>query len=377
MCSPSRASVMSGWRPEKIGLFGNRKPVREAIRGAVPLQEHFSANGYFTARVGKIYHTRYEGQFAWDVADDFAASEDEDLSEKGGSNFIWGPTLHEDWEAPDGRTARRVAELLEQHRHERFFIAAGFVAPHVPLVAPKKYFDMYSPDTLELNEGPPNDRDDIPYAALNPGTNLRFPPGEERSVLRAYYGCVSFMDAQVGVLLDTMDRLELWSNTVVVIWSDNGFHLGEHQGLWRKNTLFEESTRVPLVIVAPGIGQAGVATRNIVELVDIYPTLLELSQLPPVDGLAGTSLVPLLRGTEHPVKTAAFSVVKRLDSLGRTVRTERYRYTEWPDGSRELFDHKHDPEETINRADSPTHAETLRELRQLLHGGHLSALTHH
>jgi uncharacterized sulfatase len=234
---------------------------------------------------------------------------------------------------------------------------------------------MYSLDNLESNEGPPNDRDDIPRAALRPGSNLRFGPGEGRSVLRAYYACVSLMDTQVGVLLDAMDRLELWSNTVVVLWSDNGFHLGEHQGLWRKNTLFEESTRVPLIIVAPGIEQAGIPTRKIVELVDIYPTLIELSRLPPVDGLEGASLVPLLRGTDHPVKTAAFSVAKRLNNLGRTVRTERYRYTEWPDGSRELYDHLDDPEETTNLADSPTHQEGLLEMRQLLHDGYLSALT--
>jgi uncharacterized sulfatase len=172
-----------------------------------------------------------------------------------------------------------------------------------------------------------------------------------------------------------MDRLELWGNTVVVLWSDNGFHLGEHQGLWRKNTLFEESTRVPLIISAPGIERAGIPTRNIVELVDIYPTLVALSRLPPVDGLEGTSLVPLLRNPDQAVKTAAFTVAKRLANLGRTVRTERYRYTEWPNGSQELYDHDNDPAETINRADSPTHQEVLREMRQLLQDGYLSALT--
>jgi uncharacterized sulfatase len=371
ICSPSRASVMSGRRPDTIGLYGNRKPVREHIWNAVPLQEHFSANGYFTARVGKIYHTRHEHEFAWDVTEDFYESEDGSRED---SNFVYGSTQQEDGETPDGRTARRVAELLEKHRHEKFFIAAGFVAPHVPLLAPQKYYDMYALNELTLDEGPEGDRDDIPRTALSPGSNLRFGPGEERSVLRAYYACVSLMDAQLGVVLDAMDRLELWRNTVVVLWSDNGFHLGEHRGLWRKNTLFEESTRVPLIIFAPGIERPGIPTRNIVELVDIYPTLVELGRLPMVDGLEGTSLVPLLRGTGEPVKTAAFTVAKRLDNLGRTVRTERYRYTEWPNGSRELYDHQDDPEETLNIADSPTHREALREMRQLLHDGYLSAL---
>lgn len=392
MCSPSRASVMSGWRPQKTGVYGNLESVREFLEGAVPLQEHFSANGYFTARVGKIYHTRFEKQFKWDVSEDFVDRRSE-ASAQGpltGAKLrtaeppeeryqekeipIWGPTDDEDGDTADGKTARRVAELLEQHRNERFFVAAGFLRPHFPLLAPQKYFDLYDAESIQFQPSPVDDRDDIPRIALRPGANVAVEPSERAAVLRAYYACVSFMDAQVGVLLETMDRLDLWRDTIVVFWSDHGFHLGEHGGLWRKSTLFEESTRVPLLFVAPGMKQAGVPTRHLAELVDIYPTLLELCNLPWVEGLEGASLVPLLRNPEQPIKTAAFSVVQRLSGLGRSVRTDRYRYTQWPDGSRELFDHESDPEEYINLEQFPVHSRTVAEMKALLRNGYRSAL---
>jgi uncharacterized sulfatase len=392
MCSPSRASVMSGRRPETTGLFGNREPVREALAGAVPLQEHFAANGYFTARVGKIYHSRYENEFQWDAAEDFAVEAQElgsralrDEPGAGGSlSFddhpteraaeIWGPTTDEDGDLPDGKSARRVAELLEQHRSEPFFIAVGFISTHFPLLAPRKYFDLYDMDAIRSPGEPPGDRDDIPRIALSPGANVKVHPSERPSVSRAYLACASFLDAQVGVLLDSMDRLDLWKNTIVVFWSDHGFHLGEHEGLFRKGTLFEETTRVPLVIVAPEMNHRGVPTEQLAELVDLYPTLTELSRLPGVDGLEGTSLVPLLRDPEIPIKTAAFSVVHRPSGLGRSVRTDRYRYTEWPDGSAELYDQWTDPQDHTNLVEYPVHSPTIERMKRLLREGYRSAL---
>jgi uncharacterized sulfatase len=274
---------------------------------------------------------------------------------------------------PDGKSARRVAELLEQRGREPFFLAVGFISTHFPLLAPRKYFDLYDVEDLQSPAEPPGDRDDIPHIALRPGANVRVRPSDRPSVLKAYLACVSFMDAQVGVLLDAMDRLDLWKNTVVVFWSDQGFHLGEHGGLFRKGTLFEETTRVPLILVTPEMSQRGVPTEELVELVDLYPTLLELSRLPGVDGLEGTSLVPLLRDPETPIKNAAFSVVHRPVGLGRPVRTDRFRYTEWPDGSVELYDAWTDPQDHENLARYPVHAPTIEKMRDLLRDGYRSA----
>jgi uncharacterized sulfatase len=392
MCSPSRASVMSGRRPETTGLFGNREPVREALAGAVPLQEHFAASGYFTARVGKIYHSRYENEFEWDAVEDFAVEAEElgsralrNEPDAGGSVSlddhpteraaeIWGPTTDEDEDLPDGKSARRGAELLEQHRNEPFFIAIGFIGTHFPLLAPRKYFDLYDVESRQSPADPPGDRDDIPRIALSPGANVRVLPSDHPSVRRAYLACVSFLDAQVGILLDTMDRLDLWKDTIVVFWSDHGFHLGEHGGLFRKGTLFEETTRVPLVIVTPEMHRRGVPTEKLAELVDLYPTLLELARLPEVEGLEGTSLVPLLRDPEAPIKTAAFSVVHRPEGLGRSVRTDRFRYTEWPDGSVELYDGWTDPQDHTNLAEFPVHSPTIETMKRFLREGYRSAL---
>jgi uncharacterized sulfatase len=392
MCSPSRASVMSGRRPETTGLFGNREPVREALAGAVPLQELFAANGYFTGRVGKIYHSRYEDEFVWDTAEDFAVEARElgenALRDEPGAGAsvpfddhpteraaeIWGPTTDEDGDLPDGKSARRVAELLGQRRSDPFFIAVGFISTHFPLLAPKKYFDLYDMEAIQSPSEPPDDREDIPRIALSPGANVKVRPSERPAVARAYLASVSFMDAQVGVVLEAMDRHDLWKNTIVVFWSDHGFHLGEHGGLFRKGTLFEETTRVPLVIVTPEMNRRGVPTEQLAELVDLYPTLAELARLPDVKGLEGTSLVPLLRDPETPIKTAAFSVVHRPSGLGRSVRTDRFRYTEWPDGSVELYDQWTDPQDHTNLAQYPVHGATAETMKRLLRDGYRAAL---
>ncbi len=357
-CSPSRTSLLTGWRPQRTGVWDNLQTPRERLTGAVPLQEHFHANGYFTARVGKIYHGPFEDQFRWDLAEHTPYLPGDEAweppprkeRERAGSEARpWTATNNRDEDEPDGRTARRVARLLEQNRNRPFFIAAGFNKPHIHWVAPRRYFDLYPPDRIALPVEPRDDRDDIPEIAI-----FRRPPrspgrflggaGDQDDVFRreataAYYACVSFMDAQVAVLLQALDRLKLRDRTIVVLVSDHGFHLGEHGGLWRKNTLFEESLRVPLIIAAPGVKQPGSAARGLVESLDLYPTLVELAGLPGVPGLEGTSLVPLLKDPGGAVKTAAFSIAPRSPpELGRSVRTERWRYTEWPDGGRELYD---------------------------------------
>jgi len=402
-CSPSRTSLMTGWRPERTGVWDNLQIPRDKLPGAVPLQEHFQAQGYFTARVGKIYHGPFEDEFRWALAEHTPYLPGDEANEPpprkerllaGGSSLAWTATDNKDEDEPDGRTARRVAGLIEAHRGKPFFIAAGFNKPHIHWVAPRRYFDLYPPGRILLPPEPSDDWKDIPEIAIArhpprwPGAFLTGPveaPDDDlrRRATAAYYACVSFADAQVGVLLEALDRLKLWEQTVVVLLSDHGFHLGEHTGLWRKNTLFEESLRVPLIIAAPSVREPGSPSEQLVESVDLYPTLVELAGLPRVEGLEGVSLLPLLQDPRPPVKRAAFSLVPRQPpELGRSLRTRRWRYTQWPDGSEELYDlwgqggawrsflaRLLGRNPLRNLAGDPDHAATLEKLRKRLEGG--------
>jgi arylsulfatase A-like enzyme len=196
-----------------------------------------------------------------------------------------------------------------------------------------------------------------------------------RRAIAAHNACVSFVDAQVGVVLEAMDRLKLWDSTVVVLLGDHGFHLGEHRGLWRKDTLFEEALRTPLIVAGPAVGKPGAPTRAIVELMDVYPTLIELARLRRPPGIQGTSLVPLLKDPEAKGRDAAFSFRRCYPpQLGRSMRTERYRFTEWPDGSQELYDLSADPRELTNLARSPEQGATVAEMRKRLYEGYAAAL---
>jgi len=358
-CSPSRTSLLTGRRPEGTGLFDNLQSPREHLGNAVPLQEHFHAQGYFTARVGKIYHGPFEEQFAWDLAEHTPYLPEDEANEPpprrerlaaGGPSLAWTATANDDANEPDGRTARRVVRLLEEHQDRPFFIAAGFNKPHIPWVAPRPYFDRNPSDQIVLAPEPDDDWADVPEIAVSrraprlPGLLLSARPEPRDDTLRrqamaAYDACVSFVDAQVGLLMEALDRLKLRERTIVVVISDHGYHLGDHGGLWRKNTLFEASLRVPLILSVPGMADPGGAASGLVESVDVYPTLVELARVPSPPGLEGTSLVPLLEDAKRAVKKAAFSVAPRSPpELGRTVRTPRWRYTLWPDGGEELYD---------------------------------------
>ena len=385
MCSPSRSSLLSGWRPERTDVWNNLTPVGQHLQGARPLQAYFRDHGYFAGRIGKIYEGAVSDQFDWDIDDEKARpSEDGRRDDESVRGAWWIATSNDDAHEPDGARARRVAELIEEHKAGPFFLALGFSKPHLKWVAPKKYFDLYPPEKLQILPEPADDLHDIPAIAIKnrpqerPGVPLagREPPGMiddpkfRREAIAAYHASVSFIDAQVGVLMDTLDRLRLWDRTVVVLLGDHGFHLGEHHGLWRKDTLFEETLRTPVIIAAPQVQRRGEAARAEVELLDLYPTIVELAGLPRVAGLDGASLAPLLRDPTQRVRPGALSFRKaKAPPLGVSVRTVRYRYTEWPDGSEELYDHATDPGETRNLVRDPAGAAALAELRALRAAG--------
>lgn len=374
LCNPSRTSFMTGWRPERTRVWGNAEPPRPKLDGAVPLQEHFKAQGYFTARLGKIFHSPFETEFRWDLAEDApdvpeaAVGDDEEFA----ARVI--RTDRDDAGEPDGRSARRAAQVIEENRQRPFFVAVGFERPHGPWMAPRRYFDLYPPGTVKLPPLVPGDLDDVPRVAWKRGAEPDIPPGKRQEALAAYYACVTFMDAQVGVVLDTLDRLSLWDSTVVVFVSDNGIQRGEH-GMWRKNVLFEESARAPLIVAAPQVARPGVPTAGIVELVDLYPTLADLAGLSlaaPVDGI---SLRPQIEDPAAHVKEAAFTVSHRGRRLGRSVRTARFRYTWWRPDAAELYDHETDPGEHRNLARDPRHRETVARLKRLIEQGAGEKLT--
>jgi uncharacterized sulfatase len=380
LCNPSRTSLLSGRRPDTTQITDNTTPPRTHLGDVVFLPEHFQKNGYYTARVGKIAHGRFEDAVKWDYSGgparkDKDKGEQEVVQQEGGLKLTWTATNNKDEDEPDGRTARQIAKLLEQHQDQPFFLAAGFHKPHLPFVAPKKYFDLYPPEKITLPKEPPEHLKDIPpIARTHTAGDEKMTDLEKKQAIAAYYACTSFIDAQVSVLMEAMDRLKLWDNTIVVLWGDHGWHLSEHGGMWRKMSLFEESARVPLIVVTPG-KKANVSSPRLVEFVDLYPTLCELCGLSTPKGMEGLSFVPLLDDPNRPWKKAAYTTVRRGKVLGHTVRTERYRYIEWGDEkTAQLYDHDKDPHEYVNLINDPKHAEVVAALRKLLKDGWKSTL---
>ena len=389
LCNPSRTSLLSGRRPDTTKIHDNTTQPRTYLGDTVFLPEYFKSHGYFTARVGKIAHGAFEHWVKWDISENARAGEavaarDRTQKDKAGRDrkggeamkLTWHPTDNPDEVEPDGHTARRIAKIIEEHKDQPFFVGAGFHKPHLPWVAPKKYFDMYPPAKIKLPYAPANDRDDIPPIALTrTAGDDQMTDADKQQAIAAYHACTTFTDAQIGVLLDTLDRLKLWDSTIVLLFGDHGWHLGEHLGLWRKMTLFEESDHAPLIVVAPGM-EKGVASKRLVEFVDIYPTLAELAGLPKPQGLEGLSLTPLLKDHNRPWKSAIYTWVARgKDTLGQTMRTDRYRYTEWGnDQVIEVYDHDKDPKEFTNLARVPGNEKLVAELRQKMRAGWKASL---
>lgn len=387
-CGPSRTSVLTGLRPQTTGMINNRMSFRELAPEAVTLPQLFMRNGYHVARVGKIFHQRVPLDIGTSGADD-PDSWHEVVNPRGRDKdeehllTVYTPQLGlpdamsflkaagRDVEQTDGLVADEAIRLLEKHKDRPFFLAAGFYRPHLPYIAPEKYFDRYDLRETELPRLPADYRKRVPAAALSSTPdwpNFGTTELEARECVLAYDACVSFVDGQVGRLMAAVDRLGLRENTIVVLWGDHGYHLGEH-GLWRKNSLYEESARAPLIMDVPGIDPRIRECPRIVEFVDIYPTLAELAGLTPPDGLEGISLKPLLENPTAPWDRPAFIQTLFVDVPGYSVRTDRWRYVEW--GSKgeagiELYDQRADPAEMHNLFRSETHKPVIEQLKLLV-----------
>ena len=451
ICGPSRASLMTGLRPDNNGVIENNTHFRHTVPDVTTLPAHFASHGYSTVGIGKIYHDRQGDEVSWNrraaspprpkptpmmgyqlpETRQYLKQKREEVIAQYGQQFVYSLGSGPAYEAcdvadnmyEDGYFADQAVATLRDIKDQPFFLAVGFKKPHLPFVAPKKYWDLYEPDKIELAGNPFAPRD-APAMGLHASFELRtrkdvpkkgdIDDEQARKLIHAYLACVSYVDAQIGRLLDELDALGLRDNTVIMLWGDHGWHLGEH-GIWGKATNYEIATRVPLIVSAPGTRARNVASNALVELVDMYPTLSDLANLPMPKHLDGRSFAPLLNRPNRSWKKAAFSqfpcpalrewaanplsnemrttffgpLITELEQtmatenpsqydktlyenhlMGYTVRTEQHRLVLWVDYRDpqskpygvELYDLKTDPDENINLAKRPERARLVESL---------------
>ncbi len=412
VCSPSRTSLLTGMRPDTTKVYDLKTHFRSTVPDVVTLPQHFKNHGYHSVGIGKIYHggledapsysephiqangIRYadaQNQQAYEVVErnykkERAAAVAAGKRPPAGSK-VKGAAF-ESADVPDntyndGWTADHAIEILHRIKDKPFFFAVGFSKPHLPFVAPKKYWDMYDPARIELADNPEPPRGAPSYALTGFGELRNYigmpkqgpiPDDLARQLIHGYYAATSYVDAQIGRVLDALEAEGLADNTIVVLWGDHGWHLGDH-GQWCKHTNFEMATRVPMLLRAPGMKHAGMKSDALTEFVDIYPTLCELAGLPLPAHLEGVSFAPLLEDPTRPWKTAAFSQYPRGELMGYSLRTPRHRYTEWRNRKTgeidavEIYDHERDPQENINLAAEEGHAALREELAALMSAG--------
>jgi arylsulfatase A-like enzyme len=397
LCSPSRTSFLTGRRPNTTRIHTNPRAVRyggeitgtphfrEFIKDTVTLPQLFKNNGYKVARIGKLYHYGVPGQIgtpglddppSWHVTVNPAGRDKAEESKvfslvRGsyGGTLSWLASEGSNLEQTDGLVATAAEALLAQYKSGPFFLAVGFYRPHTPYVAPKHFFGLYDRAKIALPELSKNDLDRQPPAAYRSSQKVQQQMTDDlrREAIQAYWASISFMDSQVGRVLDALDRLGLSENTIVVMTSDHGYHLYDH-GLWQKMSLFEKSARVPLIIVPPRCAHAGKKSKSLAELVDLYPTLADWCGLATPEYLDGVSLKPILADPTKSVKSVAVTQVRRGTFDGYSLRTDQFRYISWDDGAKgeQLFDMLADPLETTNLAGDPKYAQAISSFREQL-----------
>ena len=388
-CGPSRASFLSGYYPHATGVLGYKSP-RPQIGDRATWPQHFKNNGYYTARVSKIYHMGVPGgiEAGTDGADDPASwtekfnckgpewkapGDGETLENNpngkrpvvGGNTFVVVEADGDDMVHSDGMAAAKACELIEQHKDKPFFLAVGFVRPHVPFVSPRKYYKPFLPyDKLELPEKVEGDWDDIPKPGINYKTskNMKMDIRKQKKALGGYYASVSFMDAQVGKVLDALKKSGVADKTIVIFTSDHGYHLGEHD-FWAKVSLRDESAMVPFIISVPGKKPA--VCNSLTELLDLYPTVSSLCGLDVPDRLQGEDISKILDDPTHKVRDAAFSVAPMRRAF--LLREDKWAYIQYnEDGSKgiELFDMKKDPKQYTNLAENPEYKAIVKAFKK-------------
>jgi arylsulfatase A-like enzyme len=377
VCNPSRTALMTGLRPSTTGVYENRHPWRKAplLENAVTLSQHFMANGYYAAGSGKIFHNAYNDPASWHEWNNERTgrgkgAHPDKLPANGIPNkahFDWGPLDCADEDMGDWRTVEWAEQQLSKKHDKPFFLAPGFIRPHLPWYAPKRYFDMYDAEKVALPKVKDDDLDDVPpvgrrFATRSGDHKVVLEYGQWRKAVQAYLACITFVDSCVGRVLDALDKSSYATNTIVVLWSDHGWHLGEKLH-WRKFALWEEATRNPFMMVVPGLTKAGGKCQRTVDYMSLYPTLVELCGLPKKDGLDGVSITPLLRDPSAKWDRPAITSYERGN---HSVRSERWRYIRYHDGTEELYDHDNDELEWTNLANKPEYAKVKAELARWL-----------
>jgi arylsulfatase A-like enzyme len=419
VCSPSRTAIMTGLRPDVTKVWDLDTHFRPAQPDCITLPQHFKANGYQCEALSKIYHKGHEDGRSWtaphwypfgrsvdtDLVDwtkqivtkhdvnvlEYSSTEANDTSvKKKDKEAKAGPSFEisskDDSELPDGATADEAVKRLAtlKAKGQPFFLAVGFLKPHLPFVAPKKYWDLYDPNSIPLPAIDHLPKGAPPYVGHTNGEIHNYPGVPKGDPIQAdfaknlrhgYYACISYMDAQVGKVLDALEKEGLADNTIIVLWGDHGWQLGDH-GLWHKHTNFELATRAPLLISVPGSKTAGQKCHATVEFVDVYPTLAELCGLPNPTGLSGRSLKTFINNpSASSTKVAISQYPKKAPEgqvMGYSIRNDRYRATFYRlrNGSQvvgtELYDEQNDPNETVSLANKPEHKELLETLAKHL-----------
>lgn len=406
LCSPSRISLLSGRYPATTRILTIGPALRETMPDIVTLPQHFKNNGYFTRSLGKVYHVGIDDPPSWSVPswqskkprygpegsaavkkrrDDLTAA-GKPIPQKGENAPFYGGPAFEDPDLPDealtdGDIAREAVAALGEvaGRPEPFFLGVGFHNPHVPWVAPKKYWDLYKPEDIRLPDNPYAPKDAPAFAARsgddfywysNVPRDRVITPEFGRRCLHGYLAAVSYIDAQVGRLLDELDRLKLREKTIVVLWGDHGYYMGEHGWWGGKHNNYEGATRAPLIVAVPGAKHPGAKCDALMEFVDVYPSLAEICGLPAALGVEGKSFKPLLDDPKGAIKDSGCSWYPKGGYLGVAMRTERWRFVEWRKSGQtsvfELYDHQADAAENQNVAGRSENAETVRQLSDRL-----------
>ncbi len=418
VCAPTRASLLTGRRPDTTKIYDLKTHIRTTMPNVVTLQQHFKNNGYFSEGMGKLFHSGYEDPASYSIphrypydksgAEKYALPENIKLQSEGGKvsstdkgedterSRMRGPST-ESADVPDntfedGRLAEMAIESLgrlatkakseKDGEYQPFFLGLGFRKPHLPFIAPKKYWDLYDRSKIPLPYPlHPKNAPDLAFASwgeLRSYTDIpdvgKLDEVKTRELIHGYYACVSFVDAQIGKIMAELDRLDLRKNTVIVLWGDHGWKLGEYSE-WSKHTNFELDTHAPLIISDPDLPK-GVRTNALVEFVDVFPTLTDLCWLPPSEGMEGVSMMPLFTEPNKPWKKAAFSQFPRGKKImGYSIRTDQYRYNEWIEVkskdilARELYDLKNDPLSKECIVDYPENKELVAKLHEQLKAG--------
>ena len=368
-CNPSRAALLTGLRPSTTGVYNNNQPWRPALPDTITLPQHFMGVGYHVAGGGKIFHGGTNDPACWH---EYFKQQADPAPDKrpvnglqGTGHFDWGPVDVADDAMSDYKVVSWAQEFLATKQEKPFFLAVGLYRPHLPWYVPKQYFDKFPLESVKLPEVRDDDLEDIPEA----GRQMARPDGDHRRVIESnnwekavqgYLASIAFADAQVGRLLDALEKSPYADNTIIVLWGDHGWHLGEKHH-WRKFALWEEATRVPLLVRVPGMSGGQECPRP-VNLVDLYPTLIELCKLPPKQ-LDGVSLVPLLKNPQADWEQPTLTTHGRNN---HAVRSERWRYIRYADGSEELYDHQQDPMEWKNLAGDPQYDQIKASLGKWL-----------